>query len=91
MAKLSIKLFGKVPPCPRCRLAERMISKAIPQLGMETDFTRYDILGDEAGKYLVRMSPAIVVNDTKLWEGGFPTTKEFVKAVRELTCDSGDS
>jgi hypothetical protein len=66
-----------------------MITRAIPQLDVEADFTRHDILEDEASKYSVMMSPAIIVNDAKLWEGNFPTTKEFVKAVRELTRNRG--
>ncbi len=83
MARLSIKLFGRVPPCPRCRLAERMITKAIPRLGVEVDFSRHNILDEQARAYGIMMTPAIVVNDRKLWEGSFPTTKEFIRVIGE--------
>ncbi len=55
--------FGAILHCSRCVRAERTVRKVAAEFGPSVAVTKHDILSDEARRFGVLMTPAIVINN----------------------------
>lgn len=55
--------LGAVMHCSRCVHAERAVRRVALEFGPQVEVTTHDILSEEARRYGVLMTPAIVIND----------------------------
>ncbi len=58
-----IEEFGTVMHCLRCIRAERVVRRVAAEFGDLVEVSKHDILSEEASRYGVLMTPAIVIND----------------------------
>ncbi|MDH5810657.1 MAG: thioredoxin family protein [Candidatus Methanomethylicaceae archaeon] len=85
MSEYSIKIFGADPPCARCKATERVAVEASKELGLSVKVTHVSALSDEADKYDILSTPAVVINDKVVFSGRVPSKEEFKNLlIREL-------
>lgn len=65
--------FGTVMHCSRCIHAERRIRRVALEYGDQVAVTKHDILSQEARRYGVLMTPAVVINDEVVSVGKAPS------------------
>ncbi len=76
-----IKVFGPEPPCVRCKKTAEMAQMVAGTLGI--NMAKYNIFSEEADKYGVMMTPAIVFKGEILATGQVPTFENLKKMVEE--------
>jgi len=82
---LKIKVFGTVPPCLKCKAAEKAVREAVEELGYTgIEVVKADVLSEEAGKLGIMMSPAVVIGEKAVKVGGVPSKEEVKRAIEKI-------
>lgn len=69
--------------CPKCKATEQNVREACKALGIDAEVTHiYD--PREFAKMGVRITPAVVVDETVLFSGKVPTVEEVKEALEKL-------
>jgi small redox-active disulfide protein 2 len=80
-----IKVFGSDPPCPRCRATEKIVKEVVKELNLNVDVKHISVFSEEADKYGITTTPAVVINDKIVFSGRVPTKEEIKDIIlREL-------
>lgn len=79
MKKVEIKIFGSVPPCQKCKLAEK-VAKEVAEKFENVSVEKFDALSEEGDKYGIMTTPTIVVND-KIVATGKVLPKEKMEEI----------
>jgi len=84
MAPNIIKIFGGTPtPCARCKGVERGLNAAIKEMGLDAQVVHMYALSDEADKYDILATPAVVINEKVVVRGRVPSKEELMKILKE--------
>lgn len=78
----SIIVIGTDPPCARCRATEKLVSEVVKELGLNLEVRHISILSEEASKYDVFVTPAVVINDKVVLSGKVPSKEEIKKIIK---------
>ncbi|MEM4188571.1 MAG: thioredoxin family protein [Candidatus Hadarchaeum sp.] len=82
---MRIRIFGTVPPCMKCKAAEKVVRETVKELGYtDIEVTKEDALSDEAAKMGVMMTPTVVIDKTIVKVGGVPTKEEIKRAIEKI-------
>jgi small redox-active disulfide protein 2 len=80
-----IKVFGSDPPCARCRATEKIVKEVVKELNLNVDVKHISVFSEEADKYGITTTPAVVINDKIVFSGRVPTKEEIKDIIlREL-------
>ncbi|MCQ5340538.1 MAG: thioredoxin family protein [Candidatus Methanomethylicia archaeon] len=80
-----IKIFGSDPPCARCRATEKIVREVVKELNLNVDVKHISVFSEEADKYGITTTPAVVINDKIVFSGRVPTKEEIKDIIlREL-------
>jgi small redox-active disulfide protein 2 len=80
-----IKIFGTDPPCARCRATEKIVKEVVKELNLNVDVKHISAFSEEADKYGITTTPAVVINDKIVFSGRVPTKEEIKDIIlREL-------
>jgi small redox-active disulfide protein 2 len=80
-----IKVFGSDPPCARCRATEKIVREVVKELNLNVDVKHISVFSEEADKYGITTTPAVVINDKIVFSGRVPTKEEIKDIIlREL-------
>ena len=77
MSEYLIKIFGADPPCAKCRATARVATEASKEIGLNAKVAHISALSDEADKYEILSTPAVVINDKVVLSGRVPSKEEF--------------
>jgi small redox-active disulfide protein 2 len=77
MAEQLIKVFGGEPPCAKCKATERVAIAAVTELGLSAKVVHISAMSEEADKYDIMLTPAVVINEKVVLSGKVPTKEEF--------------
>ncbi len=81
---MKIRVFGTVPPCAKCKIAEKVVREAVKELGYaDVEVTKEDALSEEAGKLGIMMTPTVLVNGKVIKVGGVPSKEEVKRAIEK--------
>ena len=79
---MKIRVFGTVPPCTKCKVAEKTVREVVKELGYtDVEVTKEDALSDEAGKLGIMMTPTVMVDDKVVKVGGVPSKEDIKRAI----------
>lgn len=81
MTEHLIKIFGSDPPCPKCKATERAALEAVKELKLNAKVEHKSALSDEAERYGIFSTPAVVVNEKVIFSGRVPSKGEFVSIL----------
>ncbi len=81
MAK-TIKVFGGEPPCAKCKAVEKTFNEAVKEMGLDAQVVHVSAMSEEADKYDILSTPAVVINDRLIVSGKLPS-KEEAKRILE--------
>ena len=77
MGEYSIMIFEADPPCPRCKATERVAIEASKELGLNVKVKHISALSEEADRYDILSTPAVVIKDKVVISGRVPSKEEF--------------
>ena len=80
---LKIKVFTSEPPCSGGRLVRRLVEEIKKEYEDKIDLEYYLGLCDEAKKYELQVSPAIIIDEDIRIIGVCPTKRTLKDAIRE--------
>jgi len=83
MAEQVIKIFGGEPPCAKCKATERVATAAVAELGLNAKVVQVSAMSEEADRYDIMLTPAVVINDKVVLSGKVPTKEEFKKILQK--------
>ena len=83
MAEQVIKIFGGEPPCAKCKATERVATAAVAELGLNAKVVQVSAMSEEADRYDIMLTPAVVINDRVVLSGKVPTKEEFKKILQK--------
>jgi hypothetical protein len=86
--KIEILIFGAVPPCSRCLLAERNAREAaagFPEGLVSVE--KVDAWSEKARKFKVTMTPTLVINGEKAAVGKVLDQKELGEIIQRIAAD----
>ena len=78
-----IKVFGGSPPCAKCKTLEKDLIEAVKEVGLDAEVVHVSALSDEADKYDIMMTPAVVINEKVVLKGRVPSKEELKGILRE--------
>ena len=82
---MKIRVFGTVPPCMKCKAAEKTVREAVKELGYtDIEVTKEDALSEEAGKLGIMMTPTVMADKKVIKVGGVPSKDEVKRAIEEI-------
>ena len=82
---MKIRDFGTVPPCMKCKAAEKVVREAVKELGYtDVEVTKEDALSEEAGKLGIMMTPTVMVDNKVMKVGGVPSKDEVKRAIEGI-------
>ncbi len=76
-----IKVLHGEPPCAKCRAVEKAVEEVAKEYGDKVRVVKLSVLSEEADKYGVLMTPAVVINDRVVFSGKVPTKGELKRAL----------
>jgi len=77
MAPKIIKVFGGEPPCAKCRSVEKGLNEAIKEMGLDAQVVHVSALSEEADKYDILTTPAVVIDEKVVMKGRVPSKAEL--------------
>ncbi len=83
---VKVECYGMVPPCKRCKKLEENAKKAAEKLkteGIRVEIVKKDVMSEEAEKYGMLMSPAVVINGVVKYNGKLPDHRVLERVFRE--------
>jgi protein-disulfide isomerase len=83
MSDKIIKVFGGEPPCAKCRAAEKILNEIVKELGSDVQVVHVSALSDEADKFDILTTPAVVINDKVIVVGVMPPKAELKKIIEK--------
>lgn len=86
--KIEILIFGAVPPCSRCLLAERNAREAaagFPEGLVSVE--KVDAWSEKARKFKITMTPTLVINGEKAAVGRVMDQKEVGELIHSIAAD----
>lgn len=84
MAKV-IKVFGGEPPCAKCKGVERVLNEVVKEMGHDIQVVHASALSEEADKYDILTTPAVVINEKVVLKGIVPSKEDLRRILeREL-------
>jgi small redox-active disulfide protein 2 len=83
MVEQVIKIFGGEPPCAKCKATERVATAAVTELGLNAKVVHISAISEEADRYDIMLTPAVVINDKVVLSGKVPTKEEFKKILQK--------
>lgn len=79
----SIIVIGTDPPCGRCKTTEKITREAVKELGLNIEVKHISIYSEEAKKYDVLITPAVVINDKVVISGKVPSKEDIKRKIKE--------
>jgi small redox-active disulfide protein 2 len=82
---MKIQIFGSTPPCARCKMTEKLVKRAIEELGYkDIEVVKLDAFSEEADKLGILMTPTTVIEDKIVKQGGVPSKDEVKRAIEKV-------
>ena len=76
-----IKVVGTDPPCARCKATEKIIKEVVKELNLNIDVKHISIFSEEASKYDITLTPAVIINDKIVLSGRVPNKEEIKEII----------
>lgn len=70
------------PGCPRCQATEKNVLQALKELAKEAQVVKVNDIKQISARG-VMMTPAVIVNGVKAFEGRIPSPEEIKKWIEE--------
>jgi small redox-active disulfide protein 2 len=83
MAAKVIKVFGGDPPCARCKSVEKALKEAVKEMGLDVQVVHASALSEEADKYDILTTPAVVIDEKVVVKGIVPSKEELKKILEK--------
>ena len=80
---IKVKVFGPIPPCAKCKEAEKRARKVAEEFSGEVEVEKLDAMSDEGLKYTVMLTPTVVINDKVIAAGKVLSEDELERAIRK--------
>ncbi|MBC7238038.1 MAG: thioredoxin family protein [Chloroflexi bacterium] len=80
---VTIKVFGTIPPCAKCKRAEQEALKAAQEFPGQVQVVKLDALGPEAEPYGLMSTPTIVVEDQVVARGKVARAQELATHIAQ--------
>lgn len=77
-----VKVFGGSPPCAKCKNVEKVMLEAVKEIGLDAQVVHVSALSDDADKYGIMITPAVVINDKVVVKGRLPSKEEAKKILQ---------
>lgn len=77
---VDVKILG--PGCPKCKVTESQVKRAVEQLGFEVNITKVETY-EEIMAYNIMSTPALVVNGTIKTVGRVPSVEDIKRFINE--------
>jgi small redox-active disulfide protein 2 len=82
---MKIHIFGSTPPCARCKMTEKLVKRAIEELGYDDiEVVKLDALSEEGERLGIVMTPTTVIEDKIVKMGGVPSKDEVKRAIEKM-------
>lgn len=82
---MKIQVFGSTPPCAICRMTEKLVKRAVEELGYdEVEVEKRDAFSEEAERLGILMTPTTVIEGKILKTGGVPSKDEVKRAIEKM-------
>ena len=82
---MKIQVFGATPPCARCKLTEKVVERAIEELGYEdVEVVKVDVFSEDAERLGILMTPTTVIEGRILKAGGVPSKDEVKRTIEKM-------
>jgi hypothetical protein len=79
---ITIKVFGSVPPCAKCKEVEKRTNKVAQKYNGQIEVQRFDATSEEGQKYKVFFTPTVVINEKAVSSGEVISESEIEEIVR---------
>ena len=76
---MKIEVLG--PGCSKCRATEKIVKKAVEELGVQAEVEKVEDLQDIINRG-VMMTPAVIIDGKIIIEGRKPTVKEIKNKLK---------
>jgi len=87
---MKIQVFGTTPPCARCKMTEKVVKRAVEELGYEDiEVVKVDVYSEEAERLGIMMTPTTVIEGKILKMGGVPSKDAVKRAIEKLRGEEG--
>jgi hypothetical protein len=80
---VTIKVFGSVPPCAKCKEVEKRSNKVAQKYEGQVEVQRFDATSDEGLKYSVFFTPTVIINEKVMAAGEVVSENEIETAVKK--------
>jgi hypothetical protein len=82
---MKIQVIGATPPCARCKMTEKVVKRAIEELGYD-DITvvKENVFSEEADLLGILMTPTTVIEGMIVKTGGVPSKDEVKRAIEKM-------
>ena len=81
---VTIKIFGPVPPCAKCKRAEREARSAAEEFQGQVEVLKLDALGPEADEYGLIVTPTVAVNEEIVGSGRIVPARDLVAHINRI-------
>lgn len=87
---MKIRVFGTTPPCARCKMTEKLVKRAVEELGYaDIEVVKLDAFSEEAERLCILMTPTTVIEGKILKHGGVPSKDEVTRAIEKIRKEGG--
>ena len=87
---MKIRVFGTTPPCAKCKMTEKLVKRAVEELGYDgIEVVKVDVFSEEAERLGILMTPTMVIEGKILKQGGVPSKDEVKRAIEKIRKEGG--
>jgi len=80
---ITIKVFGTIPPCAKCKEMERRAKNIAAKYPGEVAVAKFDALSSEGDKYAVMLTPTVVISNKVVAAGKMLSEEELEKSIKK--------
>ena len=82
---MKIQVFGSTPPCAICKMTEKLVKRAVEELGYDdVEVEKLDAFSEDAERLGIMMMPTTVIEGKILKHGGVPSKDAVKRAIEKL-------
>ncbi len=78
-----IWVFGGEVPCARCKATEKVVKEVASELKLDVEVVHASALSEQADKYDILSTPAVVINEKLVISGKVPDKETMKDLLRK--------
>ena len=80
---ISVKVFGAIPPCAKCKEVEKIANKVAEKFTDQVEVTKYAAISEEGRKYGILFTPTVMLNNRIIASGKVISESELEKEIKK--------